>query len=129
MFFPVEPAGLIRLDDALQDILIPELNFIVSIDGVDAGVFMSAPNVLHVDEKSGVRSYRGMLFGVMPDFRKRGVDALMASTAYERATALGYSLFEIGWILESSSSWLRQAAKFAGGGHRKRVFRVYDLVI
>jgi GNAT superfamily N-acetyltransferase len=129
MFFPVEPADLRLLYDSLRDILIPELNFIISIDGADAGVFMSAPNVLNVDEKGMARSYRGMLFGVMPEYRKRGVDAMLASTAFERATALGYTLFDIGWILESNSSWLRQAAKFAGGGSRKRIFRVYDLVI
>jgi GNAT superfamily N-acetyltransferase len=129
MFFPLEPRSLLRLYNSLSSLLVPELNFIVSVDGVDAAVFMSAPNMLNVDKNGLARSYRGMLFGVLPAYRRRGVDALIASVAFERAAALGYVLFDIGWILESNSSWLRQAAKFAGGGDRKRIFRIYDLSV
>jgi GNAT superfamily N-acetyltransferase len=69
---------------------------------------------------------RIMALGVRPEFRHRGVDALLYLELLERGRRLGYRRAEIGWTLEDNRVMNR--AILLGGRHHK-TYRLYDVAL
>jgi hypothetical protein len=70
-----------------------------------------------------VDQIRVMAFGILPEFRHRGIDALMYLELLSRGQRLGYRRAEIGWTLEDNRAMNR--AILMGGRHHK-TYRLYD---
>jgi GNAT superfamily N-acetyltransferase len=69
---------------------------------------------------------RIMALGVRPEFRHRGVDALLYFELLDRGERLGLRRGEIGWTLEDNRVMNR--AILLGGRHHK-TYRLYDVAI
>jgi len=70
-----------------------------------------------------VDQVRVMALGIRPEFRHRGIDALMYLELLSRAQHLGYRRAEIGWTLEDNRAMNR--AIRMGGRHHK-TYRLYE---
>jgi len=66
---------------------------------------------------------RVMALGIRPEFRHRGIDALMYLELLSRGQGLGYRRAEIGWTLEDNRAMNR--AIRMGGRHHK-TYRLYE---
>jgi len=70
-----------------------------------------------------VDQIRVMALGILPEFRHRGIDALMYLELLSRGQRLGYRRAEIGWTLEDNRAMNR--AILMGGRHHK-TYRLYE---
>jgi len=68
---------------------------------------------------------RLMFFGVRPQFRKLGVDAVLFLEVFEHAMRRGYETYEPSLLLEENDLVLR-ASTFMGG-ERYKTWRVYEM--
>ena len=66
---------------------------------------------------------RVMALGILPEFRHRGIDALLYLDLLNRGQRLGYRRAEIGWTLEDNRAMNR--AILMGGRHHK-TYRLYE---
>ena len=69
---------------------------------------------------------RVMALGIRPEFRHRGIDALMYLELLSRGQHLGYRRAEIGWTLEDNRAMNR--AIRMGGRHHK-TYRLYEAAL
>ncbi len=67
---------------------------------------------------------RIMALGIRPEFRHRGIDALIYWELLSRARPLGYRRAEIGWTLEDNRVMNRAISM---GGRHYKTYRLYDL--
>ena len=71
-----------------------------------------------------VDQVRVMALGILPEFRHRGIDALLYLELLSRGQRLGYRRAEIGWTLEDNRAMNR--AILMGGRHHK-TYRLYEV--
>ena len=64
-----------------------------------------------------------MALGVLPEYRRRGFEALLYCEAVREAVRLKYKWAEFSWMLEDNLAILRDLEVFGG-----RVYRRYRLV-
>lgn len=144
-FVPMTDAEIDHLAVNLKMIIDPEIVFLVEKDGELVGFSLSLPDVNQVLHKirpgpSVISSYIGaarmvlnkrktdrirvFAFGVLEEYRAKGVDALMY---YETAKAVGprgYIWAEASWILETNEAMNRPIELFGSEVYKK--YRVYE---
>jgi len=118
-FVPLSDREIDHLARQLKPVVVPELVAFAERDGEALGVGVALPdfNVALKTNPSG-RSFPGLLrvlwaaqriqrirvlmLGILPEWRHRGVDALLYKAIWEKAVARGYRWAEAGWILEDN---------------------------
>lgn len=75
-------------------------------------------------KKSAIDTLRIILLGVMPDYRGRGIDALLYRETLERAQKNGIKYGEASWILEDNAAMSRAAEVMQGKAYKR--YRVYQ---
>ncbi len=127
----------------LKPLVDPRLAFVGEIDGVPAGFAISVP-----DANEAIKLARGRLFpfgllkllwklkvtkcsrlrtiamGVLPRYRKRGLDAFLVHHLIDSAHDIGYGGSEMGWILEDNLPMLNALDQLSA--RRTKTYRVYD---
>jgi hypothetical protein len=73
--------------------------------------------------KKKVDRLRLLAFGVLPQYRRKGLDAVCYFEGYKRAIAGGFKTVEFSWILEDNLDLLKPIEVFEG-----RLYRRYRLV-
>jgi len=71
-----------------------------------------------------INRIRTALMGVLPEYRGRGIDALLHQRAIDNGLKVGYQASELSWILESNTEMIRVAEKI--GGSRTKTYRFYQ---
>ncbi|HUV86398.1 MAG TPA: N-acetyltransferase [bacterium] len=140
-FVPPTPEEFDSTADRLKSLAVPELVPIAFVDGEPAGFIVTIPNYNEVLAGMGgslgplsllkfltgrrkIRSCRVMLFGVCPEYRKRGIDAVLMASNQRAALELGYREAEFSWVLEENEM-TKRAAKMLGARPYKR-YRIYE---
>lgn len=77
--------------------------------------------------KNKIDMGRILVLGIIPEFRKRGIDAVMYYEIWERAAKRGIYRGEAGWVLEDNVMMNRTAALL--NGERYKTYRIYDYVL
>jgi GNAT superfamily N-acetyltransferase len=75
--------------------------------------------------RKGIERVRLMFFGILPRFRKHGIDALLFEEVQKYAAANGYGACDTSLLLEVNELIIR-ASEFMGG-HRYKTWRIWDL--
>jgi 8-amino-7-oxononanoate synthase len=78
-------------------------------------------------EKKAIDTLRIILLGVMPEYRGRGIDALLYRETLERAQKNGIKYGEASWILEDNDAMNRAAAMMQSEPYKR--YRVYQKTI
>lgn len=73
--------------------------------------------------KRKINRIRTALMGVIPEYRGKGIDALLHREAIVKGLAKGYSASELSWLLETNTDMIRVAEKI--GGWREKTYRIY----
>ena len=128
----------------LKPLILPSLSLIAEAEGSPVGFIMLLPDynqaLRHLNGRLGplgllkfvwyrrrIRDARLLLLGVKPEYRIRGVDALLCLTAFHGLKANGITRVEISWILEDNWTVLKLAERFGGTLYKR--YRIYELPI
>jgi len=140
-FVPPTPEEFDSTAKRLKSLAVAELVPIAFIDREPAGFIVTIPNYNEVLAKMGgslgpigllrfltarrkIKSCRLMLFGICPEYRKRGADAVLMASNHRAVLARGYTEAEFSWILEENEL-TKRAAEMMGGRPYKR-YRIYE---
>ena len=128
------------LAEGLKKIIDPDIAHVAEIDGEPVGFSISLPDInqalQHMDGsllpfgifkylyyKRQINRIRTALMGVIPEYQKKGIEALLYGQAVRKGLAKGYNEAEIGWLLESNQDMIRVAEKV--GGTLQKTYRLY----
>ncbi len=140
-FVPATRAEFESTAKRLKSLVEPRLVSLATVGGDAAGFIMSVPNYNEVLIKMGgtlgprslvkflrgrrkIKSIRLMLFGLCPEYRKRGVDAALLAAHLRATLELGFTEAEISWVLEENEL-TKRAARMMGGRPYKK-YRLYE---
>ena len=141
-FIPMTDAEMDHLARQLKPVVVPDLVVFASIGERLVGFAIDLPdfNVALRSNRSGrlfpfglikllwnqrkITRTRVVTLGVLPEFRRTGVDALMYEWLWRHAHARGYPWAESSWILETNTA-MRNALERMGFVVYK-TYRVYD---
>ena len=118
-FVPMDDAEIDFLAAQLKPVVVPELVAFAEVDGEPIGVAVALPdlNVALRRNPSGrffpgvlrialaarrIDRLRVFMLGTLPEWRGKGVDALLYKAIWERARGKGYRWAEAGWVLEDN---------------------------
>jgi len=139
-FTPMTDAEVAHMARSLRPVIDPELALMGEVDGEPAGFALSLPDVNQaIRPLNGrllpfgfIRLLRGMrrinrvriiTLGVLPRFRRSGLDALFYLETFRRAVAKGYH-GESSWILEDNTLMNRALEKM--GFRVYKTYRIYE---
>jgi GNAT superfamily N-acetyltransferase len=146
-FVPMTDAEIERMAAQLKPLIDPDLVSAVEVDGQVIGFGLTLPDLnqplhkayprpgkpewltllqllWHWRIRRQVKWIRAVALGVVPQYRGKGVDALLYLYAAERAMRKGYAGAEMSWLLESNDMVLRSAEML--GGRCYKTYRVYE---
>jgi GNAT superfamily N-acetyltransferase len=140
-FVPMTDREIDHLAGQLKPIVVPELvafaeragetiGFAAAIPDLNVGLRANPsgrffPGILKVLWAARrTTRIRVLLLGTVPDWRGRGVDALLCKHIWEEGTAKGYNWAEGGWILEDNHA-MRNGLEHIGFEAYK-TYRLYD---
>lgn len=142
-FAPITHVEFMGIVDRLRPLVVlrPELSLMAEVDGEVVGFCITVPDI-HLAQKEArgylfpfglakmlwkarsITRLRGLLFGIKDGWRRRGIDALLASETFEQALNLGYQSAELGWAMEDDTLVNRMLQ--ATGAKHVKTFRVYE---
>ena len=142
-YVPMTDKEFDQLVNKLLPIIIPELIFIAEIDGNAVGISVTLPDynyVLHkmrgkifplgwlkfLYHRNKIPNLRVTIMGVLPEYKNRGIDAVMYCKSFEAAKKQknNFQIAEFSWILETNS----MMNKIANPLNAKiyKTYRLYD---
>ena len=124
--------------------MVPELVIFAELEGNIVGFGVGLPdfNLALLHNRSGrmfpgilkvlwysrkIHRARILLLGVVPEFRGRGVDALLYQKVWENSVKHGMPRGEAGWILEDNALMNKSATQL--GFRISKTYRIYDTAL
>jgi GNAT superfamily N-acetyltransferase len=140
-FVPVTEAEMEHLADGVLKFLDPQLVFFVEKDGQPVAFGLTLPDINIPVQKANGRLFpigwlrfllakrkmdwvRVFALGVVPEYRGRGVDALLYYETAKAVVRRGYKHAECSWILANNDK-MNQAIQ-SMGAHVYKTYRVYE---
>ncbi len=140
-YSPISREEFGQIAESLLPVMREELVLLVEVRGRPAGFALTVPDVNEAAPRNGrllpfgwaklafglrrIRHARLILLGVLPGFRKRGLESLLFIETAMRYRALGYTSGEISWTLDDNV--LINRAIESMSGRLDRVYRLYRL--
>ncbi|MFQ5966109.1 MAG: GNAT family N-acetyltransferase [Acidimicrobiia bacterium] len=138
---PMTTAEIEHLAKSLKPLLKDGLALIAEVDGDAIGFALSVPDInraIHgvngrllpfgifklLWEERKIDSVRTLALGIIPEYRRKGVDAVLLDEMIRGATSAGYYSSEMGWVLEGNQA-MRQPLERLGAEIVKR-YRFYE---
>jgi GNAT superfamily N-acetyltransferase len=144
-FVPMDKAEFDHMADQLRQIIDPKIVLIAEHEGKPVGFSLALPDInqalIHLDGhlfpfglfkllwhtkvRNKINAVRLVIFGVVPQFQKRGVDSMLFVETWQRGVALGYNNAELSWILETNELMCRAAEEM--GAKRYKKYRIMEM--
>lgn len=102
-------------------VALPDLNVALKANP-SGGLFPGILRVLWAAQR--ISRLRVLALGTLPEWRQRGVDALLYKRIWEEATRKGYRWAEAGWILEDNHAMRNGLVRM--GFEVYKTYRLYD---
>ena len=139
-FVPMTSDEIDAMAKKLKPIIYPPYILFAEIDGKPAAFHLALPDFNQVLVKMGgslfpfgwlkflterkkIDRCRTMALGVLPEYRKRGLDAVLYYEAMKEGIRIGHKWAEFSWMLEDNLDILKPLEIFGG-----RIYRRYRLV-
>lgn len=139
-FIPLTENELSDLADDLKMILDPKFAHIAEVDGKPIAFSVALPDLnqalRHMNGrlfptgifkllwyKRKIDQVRTALMGVIPEYRGKGIDALLHLKAIENGRKEGVNSSELSWVLETNTNMIRVAERL--GAHIEKTYRLY----
>ncbi len=144
-FVPMNEDEFNYMAKGLRQIVDPDLLFIAEHEDRPVAFLMAVPDVnqalihlkgklmptglfkllWHTKVRNKIDGIRVMTLGVIPEFRKRGLDSILYVDIYRRGVERGYNWAELSWILETNEL-MRSAIEQMGADLYKR-YRIVEM--
>ncbi len=131
----------------LKQIIDPELSLVAMVDSKAVGFSLSIPDFnqalihlngtlfplgalklfWHTKIRRKVRGLRTITMGILPEYRKIGIDALMHMQTFKNGVRRGYETSELSWILETNEMMNSLAVSLGSRLYKK--FRIVEISI
>jgi hypothetical protein len=139
-FVPWTHEEFLFLAKDLKLAIIPQLAFLALVDGKPAGISIALHNFNEIFVKMNGRllpfglfklligkkkltNFRLAVMGVLPKYRRMGIDALFVLETYKRGVEMGYTMAEASLILEDNFELVAMFKKWGIAAYR--TYRVY----
>jgi GNAT superfamily N-acetyltransferase len=142
-FVPIRRAEALHVAESVRPIVREELVLVAETRGRPVAFALTLPDLNEVLPRSGrllpfgwvglalarrrIRHARVALLGVVPEYRRRGIEAVLIAETALRCRAAGLRSGEMSWTLESNV--LVNRAIESAGGRRDRVYRVFGATL
>ena len=142
-FVPWTDRELAALAKELKPLIDRRLAFVGEVDGQPAAISIAVPDanealklargslfplgllkILWRVKVAGCKRMRVLALGVLPQYRRLGLDGLLIQRTIQNGIPLGYQRAEVGWILEDNEAMLQTLTHI--DAHRTKTYRVYD---
>jgi GNAT superfamily N-acetyltransferase len=141
-FIPLSEEELSALADDLKMIVNPKFAHIVEVDGEPVAFSIGLPDLnqalRHMNGRllpfgifkllwyrRKIDRIRTLLMGVIPEYRGKGIDALLHLQSIENGRTEGMYSSELSWVLESNENMVRVAKKL--GAEIEKTYRMYRM--
>ncbi len=144
-FDPVTIEEFFYMARQMKQIVDPSLPMIVEHNGQPVAFSLALPNInqalihlngrllpvgalkllWHTKIRNKIDGCRILMLGIIPTFRRRGIDSMLYVSTYQRATARGYRWAELSWILETNEL-MRRGVEELGAIPYKR-YRIVEI--
>jgi ribosomal protein S18 acetylase RimI-like enzyme len=139
-FVPMTSDEIDAMAKKLKPIIHPPYILFVEIDGKPVGFSLALPDFNQVlvkmggslfpfgwlkflTEKKKIDRVRVMALGVVPEYRRRGIDAILYYESAREGIRIGHKWAEFSWMLEDNLDILKPLEIFGG-----RIYRRYRIV-
>lgn len=140
-FIPLTQQDIADMVHSLKPIIRPEGTCIIEENGVPAGFYICIPNMNHVLKIlrgtlynpwrtlkalwtwKHIKDARLIMLGVLPEFRKRGLDLILIKHIITHGVAV-WNEAELSWVLEDNAGMIRGIDEC--GCHLSKRYRVYE---
>ena len=140
-FVPLDKQEMADIVTELKSIVRVEGTCILEENGVPAGFYICIPNMNHVLKIlrgsiynplrlikavwawKRIKDARLIMLGVLPEFRKRGIDLILIKHIVTHGVAVWHEA-ELSWVLEDNAGMLRGIEEC--GCHFSKRYRVYQ---
>lgn len=127
----------------LKPVLDPDFALFAEVDGKCVGFALALPDINIVLKKipngrlfpfgflkflmlrSTINTIRFLIAGILPEYQRRGIDALIYLEFFHRGTKKGIHQAEAGWVLESNT--LMNEGLRALNARRYKTYRMYEI--
>ena len=130
-----------RLASELKLVVDPELIVFVEMEGEVAGLGLCLPDINQVLKKARGRVFpwglvsflnrkrivdriRLVILGITPEYRGKGLEAVIIDQLYRHAIPKGYRSCECSWVLEDNKAIMRSLE--AAGAELYKTYRIYQ---
>ncbi len=146
-FVPMTNEEFVFMAKNLKQVVDPDLALIAEVEGRPVAFSLTLPDInqalIHLDGKlapfgllqliwhtkikNKIDSVRTVTMGVIPEYRKRGIDTLLYVKTYVDGTAKGYRRSELSWALETNT--LLHSLVEGIGAEKYKTYRLYEMPI
>jgi GNAT superfamily N-acetyltransferase len=146
-FIPMTDHEIDHLAEQFKPVVVPDLVPFVELNGEPIGFCLTLPDLnqvfrrhrsgrltptlladlLYSLKRKRIRRVRILLLGVVPEYRGKGVDAVLYHWIWTRAKALGITWGEAGWILEDNAAMNAGLEKMEFTVYK--TYRLYDRAV
>jgi GNAT superfamily N-acetyltransferase len=140
-FVPMDGAEIDFLAAQLKPVVVPELVVFAEVDGEPIGLAVALPdlNVALRRNPSGrlfpgivkvalaarrIDRLRVFMLGTLPEWRGKGVDALLYKAIWDAARRKGYRWAEAGWVLEDNHAMGNALVNMGFEAYKR--YRIYE---
>lgn len=140
-FVPITEGEIAYTAKLLKPLVVPDLTIVAEYDGRPAGFMCMVPDYNFVLRKMGgklnpvtvikalyysrkITDLRMMLLGIKPEFRNRGVDALLYREGFKGVRRGGYKRVDFSWILEDNYDIIRHTEMINAPLYKR--YRIYE---
>lgn len=140
-FYEISLETFIHLGKELKMILDTDFAHVAEVDGEPVGFSIALPDYNQVFAKMDgtlfptgllkllwyrrrINGIRTALMGVIPEYKGRGIDALLTRESIMNGLPRGFVSSELGWLLETNTDILRVAERI--GGYKEKTYRMYS---
>lgn len=140
-FIPLTKEEFSHTADDLKLVIDTDLAYIAEVDGKPIAFSIALPDYNQVFKKMNgnlfplgifklllgrkkIDRIRTVLMGVHPDYRGKGIDALLHQKSIIHGPEKGMSTSEMSWILETNTDMIRVAERI--GGYLDKEYKMYN---
>jgi GNAT superfamily N-acetyltransferase len=138
---PITDGEMKAMAREIKPILNPELALVIEINGTPAAFSLTVPDLNQalkgldgklfpfgwaklLSRMKKITRCRMITMGVLPEFRKRGVETLLYTISNDRAQPMGYTWGELSWVLEDNH--MLSKALISMGCNPYKTYRLYE---